>query len=60
MAHLLPVVVVCHDDAQGLEGLPETHVVAEDPVEFIAGKEGQPVHTILVKGYWGIVKDWWE
>ena len=51
MAHLLPVVVVCHDDAQGLEGLPETHVVAEDPVEFIAGKEGQPVHTILVKGY---------
>ena len=43
----VPEVVVPSQDADGLQGLAQAHVVAQDPVQLVFVQEGEPVHAVL-------------
>lgn len=42
--------MITGQDGDGLERLPETHVVAEDSVELVPAKKSQPVDPGLLVG----------
>lgn len=43
----VPEVVVPSQDADGLQGLAQAHVITENTVELVLVQEGQPVHSVL-------------
>lgn len=43
----VPEVMISSKDADGLQSLSETHVVAQDPVQLIFVQEREPVHAVL-------------
>lgn len=53
---MVPEVVVSRQDADGLQGLAQPHVITQDPVQLVLVQEGQPVHSVLETqiclGFW--------
>lgn len=43
----VPEEVVSCQDADGLKGLPKTHVITQYAMQLVLVEEGEPVHSIL-------------
>jgi hypothetical protein len=44
---LSPVIMIPCQDADGLQRLPQSHVITEDAMQLVLIQECQPVHTRL-------------